>query len=102
MAATAAIDAVTKRVHDSSTSLADQVANTAVTPAVVTSLITSVLGLVLVSLARHDFRSAPDRYSGRSARTTRTRTGAARIIAVPALIRAAVILIAFLIARGFA
>lgn len=55
-----------------------------------------------VALTRHDLRSSGGLYTAQSATVTRLLTWTSKLLAIPALILAAVILIAYLIARQYA
>ncbi|MFI0715994.1 caspase family protein [Streptomyces inhibens] len=100
-AAVAATEAVQMRVADQWTPLADHVQGTAMMPSLVVSLVTALVGLILIALARHDLGSSDRLYAAQSARATKLFTRTAKLLAIPALVLALAIVIAFLIARRY-
>ncbi|MGK5729458.1 caspase family protein [Streptomyces sp. URMC 124] len=105
LAAAAALQAVEARVYDPRTDLETEVAEAGMTGPLVASLITAVLALVVVTVARTSLGSSAasqTHYAEGPAHATRVLTRTAKIIAVPALILAALLLLAYLIARAYA
>lgn len=105
LAAIAAIQAVEARVYDPRTTLEDEAVRTGLTGPLVVSLITAILALVVVSIARNSLGSSAasaTHYTEGPAHATGVLTRTAKIIAVPTLILAVLILLVYLVARGYA
>ncbi|MFD6311313.1 caspase, EACC1-associated type [Streptomyces nigra] len=83
-----------------SRSLGSFVEGTGAVPLLVASVLTAVVALVLSSVARHDLRARPERYTQGSTALTKALTSLARWLAVPALVLAVLAFIAWLATRS--
>ncbi|XHM64506.1 hypothetical protein ACE6JH_30535 [Streptomyces nigra] len=83
-----------------SRSLGSFVEGTGAVPLLVASVLTAVVALVLSSVARHDLRARPERYTQGSTTLTKALTSLARWLAVPALVLAVLAFIAWLATRS--
>ncbi|MFK4869453.1 caspase family protein [Streptomyces sp. CSMPJR101] len=83
-----------------SRSLGSFVEGTGAVPLLVASVLTAVVALVLTSVARHDLRARPERYTQGSTALTKALTSLARWLAVPALVLAVLAFIAWLATRS--
>ncbi|MFE5870298.1 caspase domain-containing protein [Streptomyces roseifaciens] len=105
LAAIAAIQAVEARVYDPRTTLEDEAVRTGLTGPLIASLITAILALVVVSIARNSLgpsAASETHYTEGPAHATGVLTRTAKCIAVPTLILAVLILLVYLVARVYA
>ncbi|MDT3395138.1 hypothetical protein RKE29_00435, partial [Streptomyces sp. B1866] len=99
-----AIDAASKvcgKKENCSPTLSGLVGDTSMRQYVLAGLLTAAAGLVLAALARREVRSAPKRYDARTAGTASLLARFARPLAWTGLVLAAVVLVAYEIARQF-
>ncbi|MEH6373542.1 hypothetical protein V7793_04150, partial [Streptomyces sp. KLMMK] len=104
LAAIAAIQAVEARVYTGLT-LEQGVVRAEMMEPLILSLITAILALVVVSIARSSLGASAalaTNYTEGPAHATGVLTRTAKIIAVPTLILAVLILLVYLVARGYA
>ncbi|MEW2399015.1 caspase family protein [Streptomyces sp. NPDC046862] len=80
--------------------VADAVNGTGLVSRLVTSLVTAVAALISGAFARHDLASRSDSYTARHRLAARHLTSAAKLLAVPALILATLVGVAFLVWTG--
>ncbi|MCF2538272.1 MULTISPECIES: caspase, EACC1-associated type [Streptomyces] len=81
-------------------SLGSFVEGTGTVPLLVASVLTAVVALVLGTVARHDLRARPERYTQGSTALTKALTSPARWLAVPALVLAVLAFVAWLATRS--
>ncbi|WP_058043102.1 caspase family protein [Streptomyces roseifaciens] len=105
LAAVAAIDAVETRVYIPGASLEVGVVRAGMMEPLIISLITAILALVVVSVARNSLGSSAaseTNYAEGPAHATRVLTRTAKCIAIPSLVLAVLILLVYLVARIYA
>ncbi|MEV8089577.1 caspase, EACC1-associated type [Streptomyces nigra] len=83
-----------------SRSLGSFVEGTGTMPLLVASVLTAVVAIVLSTVARHDLRARPERYTQGSTALTKALTSLTRWLAVPALVLAVLAFIAWLATRS--
>lgn len=99
MAAVRSVEAAKNRGMQGGT-LQEHVEAAGMLSPLVTCLITSAAALVLGAVARHDLRVRSGRYTAGSAGTANALAATAKALAVPALVLAALIGVAYLVAKG--
>ncbi|MFF4655769.1 caspase family protein [Streptomyces sp. NPDC001381] len=87
--------AALEALHDLKGDLGDHVRDSGMLTALVVSLLTAAVALLLCALARHELEAHPRRYPASSSSTTRSVVWTARLLAVPALVVGAVMVIAY-------
>ncbi|MFF5188052.1 caspase family protein [Streptomyces sp. NPDC000345] len=87
--------AALQALHDLKGDLGAHVRDSGMLTALVVSLLTAAVALLLCALARHELETHPRRYPASSSSTTRSVVWTARLLAIPALVVGAIMVIAY-------